>query len=51
MLKDYSTFQIPGYAKRETEVFEAEIQPEYLEIYQELNGIAEELELCRLRNS
>jgi hypothetical protein len=50
MQKDYSIFPIPSFAKREVEDFDV-ASKESLEIYQELNAIAEEIEKCRLRNS
>ena len=46
---DYSTFNIPSFAKRE--VYDFEVTKDSLEIYQELNAISEEIEACRLRNS
>ena len=49
MQKDSSTFQIPSFKKREAYNFE--VTKETVEIYQELNAIAEEIEQCRLRNS
>ena len=50
MQKDYSIFPIPSFAKREVkeDVF---VSKESLDVYQELNAIAEEIEQCRLRNS
>jgi hypothetical protein len=50
MQKDCSVFPIPSFAKREVEDFDAVTQKS-LEVYQELNAIAEEIEACRLRNS
>ncbi len=49
MQKDYSVFPIPSFVKREAYNFDT--STENLEIYRELNQIAEELEECRLRNS
>lgn len=49
MQKNSSIFQIPSFEKREAYNFE--ITKETVEIYQELNAIAEEIEQCRLRNS
>ena len=49
MQKNSSTFNIPSFAKQETYNFE--ITKSTLEVYQELNAIAEEIEKCRLRNS
>jgi hypothetical protein len=49
MQSNSSVFQIPELAKREATAFGE--SKEALEIYNELNGIAEEIEQCRLRNS
>lgn len=49
MQKDYSVFPIPNFAKREAKSVVA-INNESLEIFNELNAIAEEIEKCRLRN-
>ncbi len=43
-----STFIIPSFAKRE--VYNFDTTKETLEIYEELNAIAEEIEKCRSRN-
>ncbi|MBQ2660789.1 hypothetical protein IJF93_01810 [Candidatus Saccharibacteria bacterium] len=48
MKEKNSVFQIPSFAKREAYNFDA--TKESLEIYKELNEIAEEIERCRLRN-
>ena len=48
MQNDYSVFPIPSFAKREAYDFDA--TAESYAIYRELNEIAEEIELCRLRN-
>lgn len=49
MQKNSSTFNIPSFAKQEAYNFE--ITKSTLEVYQELNAIAEEIEKCRSRNS
>ena len=49
MQKNSSTFNIPSFAKQKAYNFE--ITESTLEIYEELNAIAEEIEKCRLRNS
>lgn len=49
MQNSYSVFQIPSFAK--SEAYNFDVTKESLEIYQELNAIAEEIEECRLRNS
>ena len=49
MQKNSSTFNIPSFAKQEAYNFG--ITQDTLEIYKELNAIAEEIEKCRLRNS
>ena len=49
MQNNYSTFNIPSFAK--SEVYDFVTTKESLEIYQELNAIAEEIEKCRSRNS
>ena len=48
MPNDSSTFNIPSFAKRE--VYNFEVTKDTLDVYQELNAIAEEIEKCRLRN-
>ena len=48
MQNDYSVFPIPSFVKRE--VYNFDTTSESLEIYRELNEIAEEIELCRLKN-
>lgn len=50
MQKDSSTFQIPSLERRQAYNFDV-VNKESLEVYQELNAIAEEIEKCRLRNS
>ena len=49
MQKKSSTFNIPSFAKQEAYNFE--ITQDTLDVYKELNAIAEEIEKCRLRNS
>ena len=49
MQKNSSTFNIPSFAMQEDYNFE--ITKSTLEVYQELNAIAEEIEKCRSRNS
>ncbi len=49
MQNNSSTFKIPSFAKRE--VYNFDTPKETLEIYKELNAIAEEIEECRSRNS
>ena len=49
MQNNSSTFNIPSFAKRETYNFD--ITEDTLDVYEELNAIAEEIEACRLRNS
>lgn len=49
MLENYSTFEIPSFARAETYNFEA--NKATFEIYKELNQIAEEIEKCRARNT
>ena len=49
MQKNSSTFNIPSFAKQEAYNFE--ITQDTLDVYKELNAIAEEIEKCRLRNS
>ena len=55
MQEDSSTFKIPGAALEQAEVFAVTSQntpnSSDLDIYNELNAIAEELEKCRLENS
>ena len=55
MQEDSSTFKIPGAALETAEVFAATSRntpnSSDLDIYNELNAIAEELEKCRLENS
>ena len=51
MQKDSSIFPIPSFVKREADNFEVPVTDDSLEVYQELNAIAEEIEKCRLRNS
>lgn len=48
MQKNSSTFNIPSFAKQEAYNFD--VTKETLDIYEELNAIAEEIEKCRLRN-
>ena len=48
MQENYSTFEIPSFARAKAYDFEA--TKESFEIYQELNSIAEEIEKCRARN-
>ena len=49
MQKNSSTFNIPSFAKQEAYNFE--ITQDTLDVYEELNAIAEEIEKCRSRNS
>ena len=49
MQNSYSDFQVPSFAKREVYNFDA--PRESVEVFQELNQIAEEIEACRKRNS
>ena len=49
MPKNSSAFNIPSFAKRE--VYDFDVTKDTLEIYEELNAIAEEIEECRSRNS
>lgn len=49
MPNNSSTFNIPSFAKRE--VYNFDVTKDTLEVYEELNAIAEELEVCRSRNS
>ncbi len=49
MQPDSSTYNIPSFAKQPKYNFDATTK-DCLDIYKELNGIAEELEKCRLRN-
>ena len=49
MQNNSSVFNIPSFAKSEVYGFGA--TKEDLNIYEELNAIAEEIEICRLRNS
>ena len=49
MQKNSSTFNIPSFAKRE--VYNFDVTQDTLDVYGELNAIAEEIEKCRLRNS
>ena len=55
MQEDSSTFKIPGAALERAEVFAVTSRntpnSSDLDIYNELNAIAEELEKCRLENS
>ncbi len=48
MQKNSSTFKIPSFAKQEAYNFD--ITKDTMDVYQELNAIAEEIEKCRLRN-
>ena len=50
MQKDSSSFQMPSFERSKAYDFDT-ISKSSLEIYQELNAIAEEIEQCRLRNS
>ena len=49
MPENYSTFEIPSFARAEAYDFEA--TKETFEVYEELNAIAEEIEKCRARNT
>lgn len=49
MQNNSSVFNLPFFTKGEAYDFDA--AKEDLIIYEELNAIAEEIELCRLRNS
>lgn len=49
MQENYSTFEIPTFAKREVYDF-GNPNNQDLTIYQELSQISEEIEACRLRN-
>ena len=46
MQKNYSDSDVPSFAK--AEVYNFDTTRESLEVYQELNQIAEEIEKCRL---
>lgn len=46
MQKDSSVFQVPGLPSVQNSYAVAD---DFREIYEELNGIAEELEKCRLK--
>ena len=48
MQNNSSTFNIPSFAKQEAYNFE--ITQDTLDVYKELNAIAEEIEKCRSRN-
>ena len=49
MQKNSSTFSVPAFAK--SEAYNFEITRSTLEVYKELNAIAEEIEKCRARNT
>ena len=49
MPENYSTFEIPSFARAEAYDFEA--TKETFEVYEEQNAIAEEIEKCRARNT
>ncbi len=49
MQSNSSVFNIPSFAK--SEAYNFDVANETLDVYEELNAIAEEIELCRLRNS
>jgi uncharacterized protein YydD (DUF2326 family) len=49
MQENYSTFNVPSFAREKTYNFDA--TREYAEIFEELNAISEEIEQCRARNS
>ena len=48
MPEDYSSFNVPSFAKREVYNFDADKNS--FEIYRELSEISEEIEECRQRN-
>lgn len=48
MQEKSSTFKIPSFAKQEAYNFD--ITKDTLDVYEELNAIAEEIEKCRSRN-
>lgn len=50
MQKDFSTLQMPSFERPQAYDFDA-ISSNSLDVYRELNAIAEEIEQCRLRNS
>ena len=49
MQNNSSIFNIPSFAKRE--VYNFDVTKDSLNVYEELNAIAEEIEKCRSRNS
>ena len=46
---NYSDYQIPSFAR--AEAYDFDTTRDSLEIYRELNQIAEEIERCRVENS